>query len=584
MSFTDTTEIIAALQAVPRSRALWRIYGQDNKEPILLYPPERIPEILAAHHFTPLELALFSKASLETVQNIYHDDPSALTAGLLLNLCTHGAKPGVIKYLVTQQPNLVKQVGPEFGIMKRHPFVRSCMMKRMSLLTVALQQGPGENCPFSEDSDILALGQANPTALTRPPSYPEIRISIPVRCLLQWKYSLKLMTEVFRLCAQKYAAQPFSRDKHTLLFDEDIFCPMIRIPPGQRFFVRRSSDPSPLLRTALDIDCITAMWSAGLLEYFNTNKCRKWEPTAFLQLVKYFLGNPKLTVLNMGAFPDPAGPHKEELPSLNDPTYKALSKNCAISTVVLNFSPETNPLAVSFLQDSVALMPQLVNLRLCLSSDGLQIAAPTICHLLAKEDTTLVDLVILITQHHNNNKKLSLQVVLEVLKTNKTLQNFAYRNDQDPALVQTYEDCLVDILKTANATLETAEFRSVQYRSEQLPSKGQLGYYTTLNRHERGLLQKITDWDCFVVILTRAQQEQPNYSDLDRVNITFGLLLENPIMWLKFTSLPVQAPTKMISSHNDDDDTEPEPKKRKLTKNDDSANDWMRAASVHFFG
>ncbi|CAB9515106.1 expressed unknown protein [Seminavis robusta] len=441
MSFLDTTEIIAALKT------------------------------FVAHLWS---------ANLETVQNIYRVNPSALTAGLLLNICTYGAKPGVVNNLVTQQSDLVQQAGPEFFGMDRDPF-------------------PILKSEFPSRSDAL-----------------------------QWRYSRELMTAVFRLCAQEYAAQPFSGDKYTLLFDDAIFGRTIFPPPGQRFSLR-SPYPPPLLRTALDLDCITAMCSAGLLKYFNTNKCGQWEPTAFLQLVKYFLSNPKQTVLNMGAFPDSAALHKENLPSFfNNPTYKALSENCTIATVGLNLPPKTNPLAVSFFQDSVALMPQLVNLLLCLSSDGLQIAAPTIRHLLAKEGTTLVDLVTRITEHNDNsNKEQSLQVVLEVLKTNKTLQNFAFRNDQGPALVQTYEKCLVDVLKTANVTLETAEFRSEEYCSQQLPSNGQLGYYTTLNQYERGLLQKIKEWNRFAAILTRATTiiRQGRPSDLDRVNITFGLLM-----------------------------------------------------------
>jgi hypothetical protein len=90
----------------------------------------------------PLDFAVMCQGSLATIQQLCSTDSKQLTENTIRIACKHGAKPGVVAFLVQQKPELVRcKWGNDLKV--AYP------------LSLAMSQGPGEARPTENDIKTL---------------------------------------------------------------------------------------------------------------------------------------------------------------------------------------------------------------------------------------------------------------------------------------------------------------------------------------------------------------------------------------------------------------------------------------------
>ncbi|CAB9510651.1 expressed unknown protein [Seminavis robusta] len=466
----------------------------------------------------PLEMVLMAKTDLDTVKTFYEFHPEALTKGLFCNVLKCGAKPGVVGFLASKCPDLVNA----------------------KALCLAVAQGPRPDRPT--ESEIMALANVNPKALA--PKSPNYHMSNFLRILMQWKYSQELTQNLFKMSVHK---------KVVLLLDWSL--------PDYHLlsWVDYSSN---MKRSGIDMAAVLGM--TPVLDSKDVKHLVswgvEWDMDAFSEFVRRVLSNQSIEILRL-ELPKLGPDRQKESTMFTTDTFNQLMPKCKIKKILLRLD-QNNPLMVSFMESCFVRMPCLQYLNIYVTTDLNSVALP-ISHYLCS-DPALERMTIRAT---SDKTALGLDLILNALTTNQTLERFHYyRDGVQTDKFQRYHNMLAGILQESNTTLCEARFCDGCtktnpvgiFRSPLHPSQHLLPFYTHLNRLGRKkVYDPATTKADFVKLLVTVTQvklyvdrngEDPATKD-DTLNIVYGLLQENPTIWSNIHHDPPSSPECKMSHH-----------------------------------
>lgn len=463
---------------------------------------------LAACRFSPLEFALMMKMNLETIEQIYQQNPRALGAQLLHNVCRIGCQPGVVAFLARRVPRAVSEWLEDDEGFPNLP------------IHLAMQYGPGPDRPTEDD--LLELMRIYPASVQE----HNWMGKKPWEFALSRKYSPGFVRKIFEVLSHQGI--------ESLTLDQELLCDDTLSPNR--------------CRSAIDLDTAKAL-APLLCRVKEFEFSSVWTPEGMLHCMEALLKNQRLTSLRLGTDlmrrQDGFGDHK-----VVESLVRLASKS-RIKKLDLHFrelcgdwtSSRNNGALPWMLEDLVLQLPFLRELTVTLCQD-LEPATPGLCQLL-KRSKTLRSLVI-DNRHLEMETKADLSPILEALACSR-LKNFDYfesiaLEDNVEEESKKYRRRNKIHLKHLSKALQTnSSLEKVEYRfgyslwneeMETFPEYREIKNYAKLNECGRALVrnQSIRVGD-FVQLLNPRRLQMMTDDPLELSNVQYGLLLESPSLW-----------------------------------------------------
>lgn len=483
--------------------------GWMPSEKISPYTRTRAP--LATCNFSPLEFALMMKMNLETIQQIYQQNPRALTAQILHNVCRFGCQPGVVAFLARKLPHAVSEWREDDEGFPNLP------------IHLAMQYGPGPDRPAEDD--LLELIQIYPNSVHQ----HNWMGKKPWEFALLRKYSPSFVGKIFELLS--------GQGIESLNLDQELLCDDTLSPER--------------CREAIDLETAKAM--APLLSRVREFEFSSvWTPEAMVHCLRVLLKNPRLHTLSLGTDLATDGEAAfEDQKMMIESLVQELAPQSAVQKLDLYFrelcgdltSSGTNPALPWMLGDLAPAMPRLEELRVTICQD-LETATPGLCQLL-KSSKSLKSLAIE-NRHVEMKIKADLVPILDALacsniktfdynesialeaNVEEETKNYRKRN-------QTHLKALSKALVT-NTSLEEVEYRfgySLWHEEmETFPEYREVKYQTKLNECGKGIARNHrTRLGDFVKLLNPRRLQKMTQDPSELTDVQYGLLLESPGSW-----------------------------------------------------